>query len=211
VQVSKCALGWQLVASRRANDELDGEECALAWEQSLRPLLQRFDYAYVHLVGRDRTAVQLRVAHRTPVASDYVAAIDAAMELYDELCSTYEDRRRGISKRALVAGNHLLGFRLGGDVSAAGWLEDVLVEAQPAEVLRRWMLGPFAAPPLATATVARGRIVCNCHGVAESEIRAGIARGCGLEELQQALRCGTNCGSCLPELRRMLGVLEHSA
>jgi len=210
VQVEKRALGWQLVASRRAAEGLDGQENALAWMQSLRPLLARFDYAYVNLTGRARTAACLRIAHREPLSAQDIAAIDAAIELHDASCSVYEDKRRGIFKRALVADNRLLGFRLGGDVSAAGWLEDVMVEDRPAQVLRRWMLGPYAEPPLATAKPARGRIVCNCHGVAETEIKAGIARGCGLEALQQELRCGTSCGSCLPELRRMLSEVAHT-
>jgi len=210
VQVDKCVLGWQLVASRTAADGYAEEESALAWMAALRPLLQRFDYAYVSLVGRARTAVSLQIGNRVPVSVDDMAAIDAAIELHAESCSAYEDKRRGIFKRALVIDNRLLGFRLGGDVSAAGWLEDAMVENRPADVLRRWMLGPYAEPPLATTVPARGRIVCNCHGVAESEIRASIARGCGMEDLQQELRCGTNCGSCLPELRRMLGEVAHT-
>ena len=49
---------------------------------------------------------------------------------------------------------------------------------------------------------ARGRILCNCFDVAESEIDAFFAKSNSLAELQASLKCGTNCGSCLPELRR---------
>jgi assimilatory nitrate reductase catalytic subunit len=36
--------------------------------------------------------------------------------------------------------------------------------------------------------------VCNCFGVSERQIEEGLARG-------EKLECGTNCGSCLPEVR----------
>jgi assimilatory nitrate reductase catalytic subunit len=56
----------------------------------------------------------------------------------------------------------------------------------------------------AALAAARGRTLCNCFGVAESEIDAFAAASKSLVELQAKLRCGTNCGSCLPELRRKL-------
>nr|HQV09489.1 (2Fe-2S)-binding protein [Thauera sp.] len=68
--------------------------------------------------------------------------------------------------------------------------------------LRRWLLAPLAAPPEGAG--GRGRIVCNCLNVAESDIRSGIAAGEGLAALQQRLKCGTSCGSCVPEIRRMI-------
>src|SRR5690606_26925943 len=52
---------------------------------------------------------------------------------------------------------------------------------------------------------ALGPIVCSCYQVAEISIRAAIADGCtDSEQLGRALRCGTNCGSCVPELNRLL-------
>jgi assimilatory nitrate reductase catalytic subunit len=49
----------------------------------------------------------------------------------------------------------------------------------------------------------RGRTVCNCFDVAESEIALFLGETPSLEALQASLKCGTNCGSCVPELRRM--------
>jgi assimilatory nitrate reductase catalytic subunit len=39
-------------------------------------------------------------------------------------------------------------------------------------------------------------IVCQCFGMSERQIEEGLARG-------EPLACGTNCGSCLPEVRRI--------
>jgi assimilatory nitrate reductase catalytic subunit len=60
----------------------------------------------------------------------------------------------------------------------------------------------------------RGRTLCNCFDVAEAEIDAFLARSnsprsnsspsISLQALQASLKCGTNCGSCLPEVRRRI-------
>ncbi|MBZ6427741.1 (2Fe-2S)-binding protein, partial [Pantoea piersonii] len=50
-----------------------------------------------------------------------------------------------------------------------------------------------------------GRIICSCFGVGETAIRQAVAQGCDSPAaLGVALKCGTNCGSCLPELKLLL-------
>jgi assimilatory nitrate reductase catalytic subunit len=49
----------------------------------------------------------------------------------------------------------------------------------------------------------RGRTVCNCFDVAENDIKLFLGELKSLEALQASLKCGTSCGSCMPELRRM--------
>jgi len=58
-------------------------------------------------------------------------------------------------------------------------------------------------PAGSAAAVPRGRIVRNCFDVSETDIRAAVGRGADLQALQRSLKCGINCGSCAPELRRM--------
>lgn len=102
----------------------------------------------------------------------------------------------------------LSGLRLTGETAAAAWLQDAMVEKVPAEDIRRWLFAPLAAPP--SCVKSRGRVVCNCFDVAENEIAGELAIGATLEQLQQKLRCGTSCGSCLPELKR-LAVTDKAA
>jgi assimilatory nitrate reductase catalytic subunit len=45
--------------------------------------------------------------------------------------------------------------------------------------------------------------VCACFKVGETQIRAAVAAGATLAGIQKNLKCGTNCGSCIPELRRL--------
>ncbi|QBC02427.1 nitrate reductase [Enterobacter cloacae] len=56
-------------------------------------------------------------------------------------------------------------------------------------------------------TVDPGRIICSCFCVGENAIREAIVGGCGsVAELGVKLRCGTNCGSCVPELKGLFGM-----
>ena len=55
-----------------------------------------------------------------------------------------------------------------------------------------------------TSAAAFERSVCACFNVAETQIRVAVAAGATLAGLQKDLKCGTNCGSCMPELRRLV-------
>lgn len=57
-----------------------------------------------------------------------------------------------------------------------------------------------------TAGVPRGKIVCSCFSVAEETIvnAIGTNRLRTPAQIGDVLRAGTNCGSCIPELRRLL-------
>ena len=83
---------------------------------------------------------------------------------------------------------------------------------------RRWLSSLFAQPRLAEAERAAllagqpldagsdpGPTVCSCFGVGRNPITAAIRAGCDSPEaLGQQLRCGSNCGSCIPELRQLI-------
>ena len=57
-----------------------------------------------------------------------------------------------------------------------------------------------------------GPVVCACFGVGLNIIRTALADGTAsnVEEVGQALRAGTNCGSCLPELKRIVNDVAHA-
>ncbi|MFC3690884.1 nitrate reductase [Chenggangzhangella methanolivorans] len=57
----------------------------------------------------------------------------------------------------------------------------------------------------ASEGAAQGPLVCACHGVPKGEIETAISGGCAdAAAVGAATKAGTNCGSCLPEIRRML-------
>ncbi|WP_407279800.1 molybdopterin-dependent oxidoreductase [Aromatoleum evansii] len=222
VQVEKANLPHQALIMRGEGDKEGGEATTGEGEEErdpagvtleraarLIPWLERFAYASLALAGRDHPAVVLRIAHDQPIPPAWLAELDALLGLDDEHCLAYSDARRGITKRARIEDGLLVGLRLTGETAAAGWLRDVLVERQPTAELRRWILAPLASPP--AAAKSRGRIVCNCLNVSESDIAAAIAGGAGFDALQDKLKCGTSCGSCVPEIRRMVAAGRTAA
>jgi assimilatory nitrate reductase catalytic subunit len=58
-----------------------------------------------------------------------------------------------------------------------------------------------------------GPTVCACFGVGLNAIRAAFATGGALtpEDIGRQLRAGTNCGSCLPEIRRLGARMRETA
>ncbi|MGC1038489.1 molybdopterin-dependent oxidoreductase [Pantoea agglomerans] len=52
---------------------------------------------------------------------------------------------------------------------------------------------------------ASGRIICSCMAVGEQTILQAVAQGCRTTQaLGEKLKCGTQCGSCIPELKQLL-------
>ncbi|MDZ4134754.1 MAG: (2Fe-2S)-binding protein, partial [Paracoccaceae bacterium] len=80
---------------------------------------------------------------------------------------------------------------------ARGHLASLLVQAPDAETLAGRAGGDRPDP---------GAIVCACFDVGVNQIIAAIAAqgGATVETLGAALRAGTNCGSCRPELRGLI-------
>lgn len=58
-----------------------------------------------------------------------------------------------------------------------------------------------------------GPVVCACFGVGRNKIAAALAAGeaCSVAEIGATLRAGTNCGSCIPELKRMVAAQAATA
>ncbi|GAB2175967.1 nitrate reductase [Dongia sp. agr-C8] len=119
----------------------------------------------------------------------------------------YRDARRGTFRAAFVDSRGCLTDCLFVGLPSLGapdaWLLTLLAEQRPLrDADRRALLsgrGPLGA-------VSEGRIVCSCFQVGIDRIAATI-RGDGIADvaaLGRRLQCGTNCGSCLPELREII-------
>ncbi|WP_413437926.1 molybdopterin-dependent oxidoreductase [Sulfuriferula sp. GW1] len=202
VQVEKAPLPWHMAVMRRDN--------AVARMLRIQPLLARFDYASCGLYGRDNPLLVLRVAHGTPLSSEMLAEIDALFGMQDEASiMRYDDPRRGISKRVMVEDGRVVGVRLTGEIAARDWLKEMMAEGVEIAPLRSWVLAPVATPP--AGSHSRGRIICNCLNIPETRILDVLARGADLTALQTSLKCGTECGSCVPELKRMVSAHKQEA
>jgi len=116
----------------------------------------------------------------------------------------YAEEARGIYRAAAFIDGRLDGALFMGPTEAAPSWDAVraLFESEKIEDhQRRLLLSGKSGEGVASA----GPIVCACFGVGLAAIRAALTSGVGsVEEIGQALRAGTNCGSCLPELKRIV-------
>ena len=67
--------------------------------------------------------------------------------------------------------------------------------------LIRLALAPSAKPPV---TMAPRNIICKCADVSDVQIHKELAAGANLSGLQDKLKCGTFCGSCVPDIKRLV-------
>ena len=204
VRLEAADLPWRLTLLRSSGAAPDGDEQVLIWRARLQPLLADFGlgYAALTLDGRDRPLVALRLASAAPLAAEQIEAIAAALDMPAAACLNYRDGARHIVKRAIVEERRLTGILLAGEDAASGWLRAALRDGIAIDELRRWLFAPRSTSPVAGA--APRRVVCNCFDVSADEIENETRAGKSLPELQQKLKCGTSCGSCLTEIRRML-------
>lgn len=189
---------------------------ALAVRQALREAAG--DLRFVSCVpfgdegaGGDEGGVLLRAAADRPPPPALVDRIETLLGLGDGQALRYADPARGHRRAVRLQRDgeiaHVRAVLLAGDTRAEGWLKTLIQDRLPAQAFGRRLLAYQATAPV--AVVSRGKTVCNCLGVAEQTIGEHLGACDGSEaerlvSLQQALRCGTHCGSCLPELRRMV-------
>ncbi|MDP2248765.1 MAG: molybdopterin-dependent oxidoreductase [Nitrosomonadales bacterium] len=198
IKLEKLELPWRMTVMRSG--------LSLELLQKIRPLLKHFEYATCGLFGRDPGIMILRAADNTAPDDSLITELDALIGMTDDIPMLhYNDAKRGISKRILVEGDQVTGVRLMGEILATAWLKEVMTEGKLTDELRRWALAPLSAPPTGQRT--RGKIICNCLDVAENEIIDNILIGADFATLQNKLKCGTECGSCVPELKQL--VLRH--
>ncbi|MDD2547436.1 MAG: molybdopterin dinucleotide binding domain-containing protein, partial [Burkholderiaceae bacterium] len=159
-----------------------------------------------------------RAAAHEPPPEALLARIEALLDLEGPRSLRYADARQGQRRTLRLESRNgdtlVRGLLLAGDTRAQVWLRTLVQDELPAQDYGRLLLAPGATPPVALA--ARGRTVCSCVGVSDSAIQAALAAHPGsdderLAHLQASLRCGTQCGSCVPELRRMVRQAAPSA
>lgn len=189
VRVEKAELPWRLVAFGAAPFE------------ALTPFMTAVPFASRTLIGRDQPGVRLQLAAVEPPPQEFIERIDRVFGLVN-VDMRYEDTNRKISRRIALENDAIWAVRLSGDTRSEPWLRELWERGAPVGELRRYLLLPVESPPGLPAL--RGRTVCHCFDVSESEIETAASAGATLQSLQSELKCGTNCGSCVPELRRRL-------
>ena len=197
VQIEPANLAYPLAVVRRCASQAE----ALALQQRARHLLGTLPYVTLTLYGRSSPLVVFRAATSTAVAPDFLGKLDALFGLDgSDGAIVLADASRQIYKKAIAHDGRLLGVRLAGEVLAERWLKQAMAEDELDASLIRFALAPSARPPV---SVAPRQIVCKCADVSDEQIRAEFAAGGSVDTLQQKLKCGTFCGSCVPDIKKL--------
>ena len=215
VKILKAELPWSLLAMAW----LPAGE-SLAARNALKPLMKAFPFTSCVPFANNtpladqsaaREGVLFRAAAHIVPPDELLMQIEQILGLPSPETLHYADKKRGQRRTAKLTrvADHaeLTGFLLAGDTSAEAWIKIVLEGELPAQSYGRLLLSPGAKAPVAIQ--ARGSLVCTCLNVTDAAIEGylGTAQGSVAERLaalQAALKCGTNCGSCVPELKRLV-------
>ncbi|HUP30556.1 MAG TPA: molybdopterin-dependent oxidoreductase, partial [Usitatibacter sp.] len=208
VKIERAGLPWRLTAFVR----VDPERFVHVLD-ALLPLQSELTFASAVPFGRATPGVLFRAAAEQSPSEAWLATLDRILELEGDDVLRYDDPRLGHARRLKISGDHLASARLSGDAGAIAsgeWLREWLASGQSVAEIRRALLLPSALPP--AGLVPASRIVCQCLGISEHAIAASLAllpdnAADRVKHLQATLRCGTNCGSCLPELRALSAAL----
>ncbi|HZX76883.1 molybdopterin-dependent oxidoreductase [Lysobacter sp.] len=201
VRVEKAAFGWHLLAAQHGD--------AVELQARVQPLLKACGFAAVSLHAEaegagDTAWLVLRAAAESSLSSQWLQALIEALSLAPGTNSLeYSDPRRGLLRRVnwrSEGADHHIDSLLLTDVRRESISEALLDHALSG---RAW-IGPrqsvFAA---GISNRPRDTMVCSCRQVGEAAIRTHIAKGADIDELKRRLGCGTECGSCLPQLTRL--------
>jgi assimilatory nitrate reductase catalytic subunit len=116
----------------------------------------------------------------------------------------YKDFGGGVYRAASFAGDRIDTCLFIGPARDAGdWnvVKGLFAADALSNVQRRMLLSGKSADGLASA----GPIVCACFGVGRTTICDAIAAGArSAADIGAKLKAGTNCGSCIPELKRLV-------
>ena len=217
VKILKAELPWTLLGVAW----LPGDQ-ALTARESLKTLMRLFPFASCVPFGdnaagqaTERTGLLFRAADHEAPSDEVLAQLETVLGLGRTTGSSqvmrYADKKKGQHRVIKLTGDaehaELEAFVLAGDTRSEAWIKTLLQENLPAQSYGRLLLVPGSRAPLAVQS--RGKPICTCFNITDTAIHAQLATSYGsnerrLAELQATLKCGTNCGSCVPELKRIV-------
>ena len=132
---------------------------------------------------------------------------ERAQEMFGPLTEVAEfsDEPRGVYRVAAFRAGRLDACLFVGETASAPTWDVVKASLEAGRIARgerRLLLSGRSADGVAQT----GPLVCTCFGVGLEAIRTALATRAvaNVEEIGRALKAGTNCGSCLPELKRIV-------
>jgi assimilatory nitrate reductase catalytic subunit len=229
VKILKAELPWKLLAMAWLPTDQ-----ALAILQSLRQQMANFEFASCVPFAEEpppastglpassassastptRQGVLFRAASSEAPDMQFVQTLVDLLQMDAGSGLRYADPKRShlrsIQLDRSKAMPQLEAFVMAGDTSAEAWLKTLLQTQQSTESYGRRLLMTGQKPPVALKDV--GQTICTCVGVKDVAIADWLQANSGqaaaqLAGLQSSLKCGTQCGSCVPQLKRIIALL----
>ncbi|MEV7692043.1 nitrite reductase large subunit NirB [Microbacterium sp. NPDC089189] len=158
------------------------------------------------LTGGDARFGGIDDATKLKLAGVDVASFgDAHARADGALAVVYADPARGLYQKLVVAndGKTLLGGMFVGDAAPYASLRPLLgreLGAEPSAFLSSVQSGEAVG-----AELPDDAQLCSCNNVSVGEVRHAVQDGCtDLGELKSCTRAGTQCGSCVPLVKKLL-------
>jgi assimilatory nitrate reductase catalytic subunit len=225
VKILKAELPWKLLAMAWLPSDQ-----ALTILQSLRQQMVYFEFASCVPFAEElppantdlpassasavaRQGVLFRAASSEAPDMRLVHTLEALLRMDAKSGLRYADPKRShlrsIQLDRSKAMPQLEAFVIAGDTSAEAWLKTLLQTQQSTDSYGRRLLMTGQMPPVALKDA--GQTICTCVGVKDVAIADWLQANPGQEAaqlagLQNNLKCGTQCGSCVPQLKRIIAL-----
>ncbi|MEN9385068.1 MAG: hypothetical protein RL323_2211, partial [Pseudomonadota bacterium] len=207
VRLEKAALPWRL----QAMAQLPRGQ-ALRVQQALRPWMAHFQHAVCVPFGEN--GVWFQAAHTRAPKSAWLQALCEHLGLNSLHTLRYDDgprhvyRRIQASQQPETGERRLQAFLLAGTAQSFHWMS-TLLQGQVPLTAPAWTLLQDLTEPTGQANAPKIKPLCNCLGVGEQAVINALGACAGtpsarLAQLQTQLKCGTQCGSCVPEIKRLI-------
>jgi assimilatory nitrate reductase catalytic subunit len=227
VHIAKVKTAWSLLAVSWLEEDILQDKRA-----QLQALMKAFDYAYCLPFGHERAGLVFRASSFEVPDRELIESVQGILSFDAPGVLHYEDAHRGV-KRSMILHRmeqgggesegqgqgqgegdaKLTGFLLAGDLEGQDWLEGLLRQEASVKGLGRYLLQGKAPSSMQMSGVKSAGMVCTCIGVSELQIHQRLSTCAAsatpqdkLKDLQDHLQCGTSCGSCVPQLKRMIAV-----
>lgn len=196
---------------------------AIRIQNQLRALFAQGCFGSAVLFGRegnhdvedsDWLGVEFRFASLEPLTADMLTTLRCLFEVDQGLVIDYRDNRTGSARyigiqksgyQHRVRAGLLVGKLQ--DIVSRRWLRTLLDTGTDVTAMSRQLATPEKSSPV--FGLSRGKIVCNCFNTPSTRIvetletLTDVTPEALVQSLKTRLGCGTNCGSCVPELKQM--------
>ena len=178
------------------------------------PLYDQAKVAAKTLLGEEAAFENKETATKLKVTGcDLFSAGDFA-EGEDREDIVFRDPGRGIYKRLVLEGDHLIGAVMYGDTADGSWFHGLIKDKTDVSEMRETLIfgpafqgGTPLDPMAAVAALPADAEICGCNGVCKSQIVDAIEGGAGdLDAVRATTKASGSCGTCTGLVEQLLAV-----